>query len=428
MGPLTKTKLNNIAFWLFMISVAFTALGPIIHYTFGSAALLLVLVCAFDKNSHYLQSVFSKDSKLIIALFLAFSLWSIFPNYVNVKNFYTWGKGASIVLEAAIFMMLGAYLFNSEDRRGKFAFVFIVFNALFAMYILIHNFYPLLSINGALDNINVMGVYALLIIPVFCGYSLWKIKNALLRYFLPVIGMLVLICSFSAGAWAAGVVVAIVGVLFAVKSKRITVKFTLCSLLSLAICLFALNVYSNNFFYDRFMIEINQITDVRDVKHFTTHRADIWCVTYYMIKKHPIIGQGMATFYENYSKVYSDLNLRDLLNVNPEIIADDPHNMYLLSAYSAGIPAMTLLVIFLLLMLARTFKLAVLELRRDGIPWGLISLLMLIGQIVQGLSGDIFDARRDIGVIFWAVMGLSLALPYDNGKTNSDRSYEKDAM
>ena len=57
----------------------------------------------------------------------------------------------------------------------------------------------------------------------------------------------------------------------------------------------------------------------------------------------------------------------------------------------------------------------------NGIPWYMIHLTLLVGMVVYGLTGDVFEARRDLAVIFWTSLGIIRVMPKRNPNDSPDK-------
>lgn len=418
-----KFSFDELAFWFYTAAVAFTALGPVAHYVLAPFALLFLAIGAVRKEAPFGIEL-DADSRRITLLFSVFTIWAIIPNWFNVRDFMTWGEGASVFLEALVYMLMGARIFNTDDRREKFAKVFVIFNGIFCLDVTIRMFFPrdFLVMNHTLQIVNTIGNYALLILPVFACWALWHQKNPIFKPLLPIAGLLTLITSYSSGYWASGAITALVLVYFAVKAHKITWKFIVATLVCAVLCVAAFVAVSGGAKVDdkKFADEFEQMMSIGNMTEFTNHRDSIWFSAYYLAMKHPIAGQGRDTFAaqskahrKEIEKAYGGKLFKGLKDRTIH-----PHNMYLTVMYAAGIPALLMFIAALAMMLRRATRCAINEcINGSTMPWGVAILLLLISQILVGMVGDIFEARRDLGVIFWACLGMLLVLP--TGDTRS---------
>lgn len=399
---------EEMAFWIFSVTVAFTACGPVIHYI-GLPLVMILLIYGKIRDGKELIPVVSRVSGIILNILIAFALWSIFAHIYLMDSFYVWGKGASVVGESILVLLLAVRVFNSPEKRLRFAKLFVVVNAIFSIDVIMRNYYPMLGFNQSLNNGNTAGVYALLLIPFLCPFALWYLKKGQLALtcILVFLSVMILVTSFSSGAWAAGLVQALVLACFTLKERKLSLSVIIGTLSFVLVAGVSLNSY-NSSFSQYFIREMSQIMSVADADTLTNHRIDIWRATCFLAKRHLFTGLGRDTFTTE-CEANMDL-LKSEIGYKANMAFDDSHNMYLAALYGGGLPALLLLISALCLSIYAAVRLT-LQKDTELLPWGLIALLMLIGQVIQGMSGDIFDARRDIGVIFWACWGLFLGLP-----------------
>ena len=408
--------LNNAAFWLYAAAVSFTALGPVIHYALIPLSLIFLAAGAVTDKSLSLPRL-TESTRKIIFLLVLFIAWAIFPNIINTKNAYEWGKGASTFAEALIYLFMGIVLFNTEKRRAAFASLFVAVNTLFALEVMVRQLpqlqkYHFLIINASLNNGNVIGVYALLILPLLSCWALWVSRSQLLKLVVPLTAAALLTASFSSGAWFAGLIMLVIFLIYSVKCRTCSVKILLLLPVLLLLSGLVFNSLSGGAVKERFLMETQQAEQYHDAQKFTNKRLGTWQATMYMIKQHPIVGHGRESFKENFQLQLTAI--KKAIRIEELEVYQDPHSLFFYAAYAAGIPGLVLLVLFLAALL---FYAAVRSWRETPglppgtVPWALVAFMLIAGQAVQGLSGDIFDARRDIGVIFWALTGLFLGLP-----------------
>ena len=91
------------------------------------------------------------------------------------------------------------------------------------------------------------------------------------------------------------------------------------------------------------------------------------------------------------------------------VVHGHAHNMYIELAFSGGLPAMILFMTAFIILFISTWRGR--NVVEEGIPWNLILSVLLAGQLVYCLTGDVFEARRDIAVIFWTSLGIASVLP-----------------
>ncbi len=302
-----------------------------------------------------------------------------------------------------------ARLFGAEEARKAFIKFFVPLTTLIFCLIIVKAYVPLpfplpkrLTMNG-----NTLGLYPVLAVPYIFFYCMWIWEERrFLKYFSAAACMVALFVSFSSGAWLA--VLCMLPFIFcyaarAGKIKLRNIAFGLCLCL---MALAALDQISVGAVRKRFDIEHKQILSLNDAGRLTNHRAAIWRIVSGIAADRPITGCGRANLLNAY---------REAIKNNKEFAKLDryarshAHNMYLELAVSSGIPSALLFAAALFMMLTKCWRgRARIE---NGVPWHMISFVLLLGQTVYGLTGDVFEARRDLAVIFWASMGIAAALP-----------------
>ena len=408
---ISKIGFDDLAFWSFTLGVVLTVLGPVVHYSMFVVSIAALVYGKLKHGEPFFQLNISLFSRNIMFFLSIFTLWSMFAHVFNIASFHIWGKGATVYLEFILVIFLAARTINTEERRNKFLFLFVVFNTVFSLDVIGRGYWLTTNLNKSLNNINVAGVYGLLIMPFLCCYALWCCeKRIICKYLLITVNAALILFSFSSGAWLAAFFQALVLMFYGIKYKKITIKVILLGLLMLSLAFAAVDYIASGLPREALLREFGQISAAGDTEKLTNHRLDIWKATLYMSKQYPMSGWGRDTFeaeYENHvDQFVSELGFKS------RHLYADPHGLYLSLIYSSGIPALLLFFVSVCLTLSSAFCVTSKKgLYSNAFPWSLMLLLMFTGQLVQGLTGDVLDARRDIGVIFGAAWGIFLAMP-----------------
>ena len=406
---LSEITYESIALLVFIISIIFTVFAPAVHYI-GYVFSLVLLIYGRIKYGKQLISFADKKSRAISMTLTAFFLWSAFINVFIVGDFMVWGKGASVYLEMLIGYFLAMRLFGTEDARDMFISLFVPLTTLIFCLIIIKYQVPALSPllpKRLFMNGNTLGLYPVLAIPYIFCYAVWVWeKKYALKYFVCVASMVTLFISFASGAWLAVCLMLPMLLYYAVKNKKIKISSIFIGILACILVTVAFNYFSHGALQRRLDVELRQISSVNDMDSLTTYRATIWRVTLNLISERPIAGYGRDCFRYFYGKA---------LKENPafadfdKALKDQAHNMYLELAFSSGIPSLIMFMAAFFMMLNKCWKL---RSHIEGkVPWYLICLILFAGQLVYGLTGDVFEARRDQAVIFWSTMGIAAVLP-----------------
>lgn len=416
---------EKYAFCLFILGVSLTALGPAAHYIGVGLSFLLVLYGRLrygDKMWRMPETVY--DFR-ILAVTSAALVWSMVANAVSAPSFYMFGKSASVSLEFLITILLTLRLLGTDVARDRFLKIFVAANIVLSLTVIVRVLFGVHMPNGALSNGNVIGVYSLLLLPVFCAYALYGTLHTAVKYLLPVLGLAVVVVSFSSGAWIAAAVEYVVLIVCIAAGRRVSVsvKKIFAVLLSIAAACAAILSFNQAVVVQNFKRELAQLCSVANVEKFTNHRSGIWRSTLYLIGKKPIIGYGRDTFEDNYAANVSIFIEKGLVSKNDRIYYH-PHNMYLNILYDAGIPALILFGISCLMLLKKSVSVLKNDIAgHNELMWTVLGLTMLFGQFAWGLSNDVFDQRRDIAIIFWTVYSVLIIYPkYSETRSSNERA------
>ena len=400
---------ETFAFWIYTLGVAMTAFGPVAHYIGWFLALLSIVYGRIRYNAP-LAVKLERDSRQIIYFLFFFLLWSMFAHIPYVDSFYTWGKGASIPLEFLTGLYLAMRLINTSDKRKVFGLAVVAVNLVFCFDVMFRPDFFMLGWNASLDNGNSVASYSLLLMPFFFCYAFWYFeKNIVLKYLLCLTSILLIIFSFSSGGWVtAAVQLAIFG-FYASVSKKTNLKSVILFIGASFLLLSVIFSVFGKGPVDSMKRELVQMMSFHDVDVLTTNRKDIWKVSLLMAKVHPVLGSGWTTFGTVFEKKRN--NMAEMLSQSLEEHISHPHNMYLSILYSGGFPALFFFMIAYVLSLKKSWSGVRYEVVSNEIPWHLICLISLVSISIYGTNGDVFEGRRDVSVIFWAVWGLLLVIP-----------------
>jgi O-antigen ligase len=124
---------------------------------------------------------------------------------------------------------------------------------------------------------------------------------------------------------------------------------------------------------------------------------------------HLIAGNGWGTFEDDFVKNLK--YLKEKTEYDGTECFTHPHNMYISILYAGGIPALFLFMTAFVLSIVKSWRGLKIGGLKASIPWHLICFILMISMAIYGTNGDIFEARRDIAVFFWASWGVLLMLP-----------------
>ena len=426
----------ELAYFFFLFGTVFTILGPVIHYICYGLSLVSMVISQFLEKSH----IFKKPTgvaRTIFILFFVFFVLEAFPNAINAPSFYVWGKGSSVFLETILYTYMAFCLFDTDEKRKKLLITFAVANAILALVICFRPLFQLwfhnatllkiLNFNASLDNGNCFGSYATLLLPIFLICANFFCGNALLGAILTCIAICATICSLSVGYWGANFVCFVSFIILTISKKLLNTKFFFTLLIITILSGCALFVASPPEFKLKLKEEISQAAALftertgntaLDLDKFTTHRYGIWMLSIDMIRDKPLVGWGYDNFLGK-SKDFYD-NHKDKLtfeNYGWYEIGESfyhPHNTFLSVAVAGGLPSLFVFLVFSLTVTYVAFKTYFTGKSRLSVIFALLMVISIATQAGAGLTSDLFAARRDMGVIFWAFLGVFLALLQDN--------------
>ena len=404
---ISECSFEAFAFWSYILGVAFTALGPVVHYTTWGLTLTALVYGRLRYGSPAFVLPCRKDSRNIFYILLLFLLWTMFAHVFLLDSFYVWGKGASIPLEFMLGLCFAVRLLKTAQDRYRFGIAVVAVNALFALDVMPREYFVILGLNHALNNGNAMALYGVLLMPFLCCFALWYFKNRYIQFLLCIISALTVFLSFSSGGWLAALFEVVPFVFFALRQHKLSLKFMLSTLIVVVLLLAMGDYITHHRILDRFRIELQQDSAYNNMEKLTTNRSYIWEMTSLMIKAHPVTGWGRDTFDTEFREYYEKYGKQ--LGAPTDEIFIEPHSMYFAWTYAGGFPSLVLFLAAYMLSAVKSFRGAGEE-DEYGIPWHLICLLLFIGLAVYGTNGDVFEARRDMGAIFWAAWGLLLAV------------------
>lgn len=438
MTPTNSLKcFSNLAYFSFLLGTVFTVVGPVIHYScYGLSLIFMFLSHFFEKSS-----IFKKPVGAVKTIFIWFAIFFVlaaFPNAIQETSFYVWGKGASVFLEALLYTYMAFCLFDTDEKRRTLVTWFAWANVFLALEICLRPLYPMwftgaslrvLNFNTSLHDgaCNSGGGYATLIFPVCLLCARFFCNSILLESLLIFVALLMTICSFSVGYWGAGAVCLASFVFLLILKKQLRFKKLIVSLVIVILALLAVFKFApqkQRKFLERELAQASAlftgdtksnpgVVGETELAQFTTDRDGVWKIAVDMIRDKPLIGWGYDDF-EGKSRSFFDnkknkLSFENYGYYDKDGAYDHPHNMYLSVAVAGGIPAFLAFLIFALYLTFISIRAYFKGQSKQTVIFALLTITALATQAGVGLTGDLFCARRDIAVIFWAFLGVFLA-------------------
>lgn len=234
---------------------------------------------------------------------------------------------------------------------------------------------------STLGNPNVMGSYLVLILPLLVCMGLRKpsLKSGIVF----ILGLILLFFTYSRSAWIGFFISILVILIF--SKKRLPTFLILLVLLSLLLIPTTRHRLQSSF-------------NSYPKSSFST-RSAIWKTSLDIIRTYPVLGTGINTFYQ----VYPDFRKA------PSEDFSHAHNMILQVGCETGFLGMASFIVFIGLFLVLALKVCkkfALEKNTVSDSWVIIGIISAtLGFIAQN-SFDYFLSRGQIGVLFFAMMGI----------------------
>ena len=406
---LLHTDFEFFAMWGFILGTSLSALGPVFHDTGWGLSLIALLYVKIRYGANLITLPAKSKYPILPILIIAF-VWSMVANCFASNSFESWGQSASIPLEMLLTIFFVTRIMYKEEKLNHFTITIIV-GAVIANFFFIFITPITRGIHQNLVSGNALGIYNILVMPFFFCYAFWRIKERpFLSMSLCIINTLSLFSNFSSGPWLAGFIQALIIAFYALKDKKITIGFIAKTFAFLLIMLLSCNIATDNFIFDRLRGEAHQAQSIKDIKTFTTQRAEIWYVAVKIIEDYPLTGVGRAMF-KMISPNYIDSIPQEFRSSDQKWF-NQPHNMYLGFMVDAGIPSLILFMLAFYFSIAKS--LSIIRAQRvteNNLPWGVICFAVFIGQLVHGIGCDVFEVRSDMAPVFWAIWGILIILP-----------------
>ena len=400
---------ETFAFWAYVLGVAMTAFGPIIHYI----SWFLVLVSLIYGKIRYgapLSVKLQPESKKIVFSLVLFLLWSMFASAMYFESFYLWGKGVSTPLEFMIGLYLAMRLIDTLEKRKIFGLAIVVVNLIFCFDVMFRPNFYILGWNSSLDNGNAVSLYSLLMMPFFFSFAFWFFeKNIFLKYLLPVSSLMLIVFSFSSGGWITAFFQIVIFICYSTAMKKISIKRFFVFLAIFLIFCTASPHFLGKEYQALFKEEFDQITAINDSQAFTSYRIYTWKAGIILAGDHLITGNGWGMFESDFIKNFQYLKKKIKYDGNQYF--SHPHNMYIAILYAGGLPALFFFMAALVLSIVKSWRGLRIRYLKEIVPWHFICFVLMVSMAVYGTNSDVFEARRDLAVFFWTSWGVLLMLP-----------------
>ncbi|MDY4033335.1 MAG: O-antigen ligase family protein [Pyramidobacter sp.] len=408
-------RIEKLAVFSYMISVAFSPLGPVVHYSLWTICLSSILVTKIKYRMPLSPQNIDTKGKWILLGWGTLCLWTVAMGLLTFHDLDSYGRNVTTPLEVLLGMYLAARLLGNEAAREKFirlfvwASVFIMLGNLSRELHLI-GYFP----NRSLENGNSLGLCSVLLLPPLVCYAFWRVDDLIRRLAIVMPVCVAVFLSFSLGAWGAAAFGGAVLLYWMFRFKKIKVSL----LLGMSACLLlmgaAFDWHSGGALWKRAQVEYRQITSTQDVGALTTYRNEIWSASACLIRKRPMTGWGGMRFVDLYQELFR--TKADELGLKYQPRGEHPHSTLFNVAFLAGIPGLMLFLAVYAVSLKKAFRLVQSE-GGCAFPWGLSISVLLLTMLVYALSGDVLVGRRDISVMFWCFWGILLIVPEERASS-----------
>lgn len=369
--------------------------------------LLVVLLLASYKD----LVIDKKDIIILIFLGLVFLSTLVSSNIkksiIGEKNRY----------EGLLMFITYTCIYLSAKKYFKYEKIYTFLNIMFYVSIIIgilgiaqkyvkcEALYPIFNkgICATFGNSNFFGSFISIILPI--SISIFIFKGNKKGFILSLVMFFNMISSGTRSAWVAFAVVGIIGTAYLLKSKN---KTYFKRFIILLLCFILIFGYLFNGFG---LIKTNSVTKIKfnqmknDIKNTTSSglennmgsgRIEIWKMTLKLIKQKPILGCGIDNLKEGL-RTYCEEDFYQFI-IRTHTVPDKAHNEYIQIAATIGVPALTIYIIFISMILLNKMK----NMLNNKLSF--IITITIISYLVQA-----FFNISTIGVapIFWIILGLS---------------------
>ncbi|MBO8154782.1 O-antigen ligase [Thermovirga sp.] len=388
----------------FLFSVFFEPWGPVFRYFGWFLCLIGVGILVFRGGKKELRAFIEPFTKKIMLVIL---LWSLIVTVLNSRGLYFDLKGFSMLLEAFFAVWLSSFVITKYE--GALFRLISVWTASFVC-VLCWVLWAALAKNhfaGPFSNMNTMGIYSVVVLPVILFQAFKERKNICLEMFFPALFALSLLlvflsfssCAWIAGAFTVGIFLFLMFLIRPGKRQLIRVAAVSCVFFALFACFFVFADVKASAYAKR---EISQILSFnKDFTRFTTHRNIIWKSVVGLWKEKPFIGWGWSDF-----KHLAEDKIGKLPRVG---VPHEPHNVYLELLVRGGV-LLPFLAVTLFMRGAWCGYKKMKESKNFSLKLLYAALIAAImAQVVYGFGGSILMARQKVGFLFWVLFGIAVS-------------------
>lgn len=395
--------LDKIAEWsIYLMIFCLPFSKSIIEITIVTA-LASVIIKKIITKERFLTS--DKYINILLFIFVALTL----PSLLNSANIGLSVRALfSKTLKFAALFLITKEIINTREKLNNFVIMAILSCAIiladgFAQYFITHRdvlrdyqSFKYVCYNGDTEVFSFIGFptacfpfpndfaawILMFIFPagifILFGRKGWLESAISVALFISLFYFLVL--TKARGAWLG--FLASLGLLSIFKIKKAGILF------------FGIVLLSGIFFNRSLIPEVLSVASISD-------RSTMWTNGWNIFREHPVIGNGLNTFYLNYTRVRSD-NMKD-------VRGSYAHNCYLQMAAETGLVGLASFIIFIAAVIFKAFK--SIKSVKDPLYYSLIMGIAL--GLVAFLAHSFVDTNLyslNLAALFWLSAGIMLAV------------------
>lgn len=410
-----KNKIVTIVLSIILFIVP-TLIAPEIWCNYNIPKIIVLLICGLTLLITTLIRIeelkFDKQDILICIFGILAILSTIFSKSVTTSFFGEENRyeGVLTIITYILIYYNAKYYFKSYKNFlyiGTIIYISICIFSIIQFYI--NENIILMPIfgkgaNGTFGNVNFMGSFISLILPIFIlGYILRNRKIYLLG---SIVGFCSMIMCVTRSSWIAFFIVMVIITIYLIKTKKKKYfkRFSIIASIFI-ICFIGINLIdSNQKILSKFnstkadlisLVEDNT-NNTEELNKLGSGRIGIWRLTSKIIYKTPILGCGVDAIKETLEQLYPIDNMRYIFDHN--VCIDKAHNEYLQIAVTMGIPAILIYLIFIGMIEIPCMK--------KMLKYKVIAIYFI--SITSYLAQAFFNIST-IGVapIFWFILGMA---------------------
>ena len=397
----------------FLTTIFFSPWGPALRYSGWAISLVAVLVLCVKGQLQ--GSVINRPIAWMLAAVL---ISGAVTTALSKQDVRLWVKGFSQPVEFAFSIWLAAWVFfHVKNGIRMWLQTWYAGTVVFLLWGIVQF---VKDADGELlfSNINSLGLYICMILPLLLGVALRTApRSRLIRIgeiIMVVIAFAFLLLSYTTSAW---VTVGLQLVLFFLFLPRARLKLAMLGGMILAATLIIIAFMQSQDQFselaiERFEKEIVQLKSIMLMKpptdadpiiavDSTQIRLDIAKISLALFSERPIFGWGWGKYDRESTVIAKKIGFEGR---HPEVYAGNGHSMYLNLMVRGGLVALLGVGLLHVLGAVRLWRKVDHPSERElQVP----AMILIISILLYSLGGDVFEFRYKAAVLFWTVFGLA---------------------